>query len=58
MIPDTDRVVLAVQDRASSYRLKAENCFSIACATVDPIERRQWLDMALRWFRLAEKASS
>jgi hypothetical protein len=47
-----------MQDRASTYRLKAENCFSIACATADPIERRQWLDMALRWFRLAEQASS
>ena len=45
-----------MQDRASRYRLAAENCFSIACATVDPVERRQWLDAALRWFRLAEGA--
>ena len=48
MIPDRGRPMFAVQDRASTYRLKAENCFSIACSTVDPVERRQWLDAALR----------
>jgi hypothetical protein len=39
-------------------RLKAESCFSIACATTDPIARAQWLDTALRWVRLAENASA
>jgi hypothetical protein len=50
--------MFAVQDRASTYRLKAESCFSIACSTLDPATRARWLDEALRWFRLAEGISS
>jgi hypothetical protein len=46
-----------VQTRALRYRMKAENCFSIACSATDPIARAQWLDSALRWFRLAENVS-
>jgi len=49
--------MLTVNDRASTYRLKAENCFSIACSTTNPTERARWLDEALRWFRLAENAT-
>jgi hypothetical protein len=45
------------QARALRYRVKAQNCFSIACSATDPIARAQWLDSALRWFRLAENIS-
>jgi hypothetical protein len=50
--------MFSVQDRASTYRLKAEACFSIACGTTDPAARARWLDEALRWFRLAQNVSS
>src|SRR5262249_56352258 len=51
MLPD-------LQSRASKYRLKAEICFSIACSTADAAARAEWLDTALRWFRLAENAEN
>jgi hypothetical protein len=40
---------------AIKYRLTAEHWFSIACAVDDPDVRRQSLDAALYWFRLAER---
>jgi hypothetical protein len=40
---------------AIKYRSNAEQCFSIACAVDDPDVRRQSLDAALYWFRLAEQ---
>jgi hypothetical protein len=41
---------------SAEYRLKAQQCFSIACTTNDPSMGQQLLDWGLYWFRLAEQA--
>jgi hypothetical protein len=47
-----------LHEDAIKYRSKAEQCFSIACAVDDPNVRRQSLDIALYWFRLAEQTET
>jgi len=46
----------SVMSRSTEYRLKAQQCFSIACAMDDLKMGQKLLDWGLYWFRLAEQA--
>jgi hypothetical protein len=49
---------LGLHEDVVQYRLKAEYCFSLACAVDDAVVRQQSLDAALYWFRLAEQTEN